>query len=1212
MGKIKKILENELVGGTQTTDVYPVTSIKAVYDENNERLDHILNRRGTVNISTNYNSDHTAEILTLSEAIAKVPASNRTLGFVGTFLTTNGWVLYQFNGDSLTEWLDTSNWVLSAKSNDLTDLEKQIFQTYSIDGEYVNTQGVVSSDPARPFCRTDYINIKYADRIVIRDGFSNPYCCTVAFYDKDKKFIRGFINPSGSEGKYSGVLLSSNFPEGTKYVIATSYTTYRDRSFITVLPTTKVIDLLDLATINYAADSIPSDFMETAQDIKQYLTESGWINKDGSIYNDTSWVYGYITIPAKALSLSLSGYSSKPESAPWIVFLGEDNNVLNQVQYQNRHSVKCNIPNGAVKVGLSVRKAYLDKFRFEFRSKYTIITDVEQSITDVEQSITPKYIHGYIDTRGTLKDYDDAEVEDYCRTDYLWIKNTEYIRIVGAHSNPYLSSYTFYDRNKNALESHVGAVDENVRLGDIIILSENIPKGAFYLAVTSRFSYTDKQVFIKKAVSEAVEAVEADVVQAIVPDTILSSADIKDSLTGVGWVKSNGTLYNDTAWSNGKIDIPSGTKYLKMSKWAETNGNVHLLFLDDEDSIVGKISLGTPYVESVIPDGATKVHLCVKNSYKDKFRFGFFYSESPSSLQQNVSSIIGRTVAADLSGVNQSGFISSTSGAIGVNDSCVHGTIPLAGVKGTITFNNLPEQQYLHTTWNLFVDEDGDIMSEGAFKGDTILGAGVVEKKIPSGAYGLMMTASTKDIGTYDIKITYESLKESIEKELAMFKHKPLCCPDRYYAVVGKEFNLYYDGVIQGLDNGLLSPFGIYVDVECPDLQNGVSAIGIRKDRMWQIDGDLLTSSYVGDHDMWISAWDDFGNLIDRKQVTLTVVANSQLSTEKRILCIGDSLTNNGPTVVTCGQHFEDLGGIQPIFIGQRTTSGYKHEGYPGYTFRSFIVDASNYAYTIFDVPQGTNVSVSDKYRTNGADFKVMDIRTEGLDNSLRLRCESVSGTAVPPSTGTLTKISGQSASDESISYTAVERESGNPFWDSDTGATNFTKYREKMGMGSNKFDIVVIMLGTEDCIENIEDSMQSSVDAAVTLVNKIFEDAGDYPTKIIVQMTPPDANTVSSWHSYRDLSGDVSGRKMGYWYNLWNLRELLYTEFTKEEWNEKVYLGQAPLGVDRYYGYPYVNENSSSRIAIKEILHYNSIHPNTQGYQQLGDGYYLQIKSLL
>lgn len=43
MGKIKKILENELVGGTQTTDVYPVTSTKAVYNEDNENLDNILN-----------------------------------------------------------------------------------------------------------------------------------------------------------------------------------------------------------------------------------------------------------------------------------------------------------------------------------------------------------------------------------------------------------------------------------------------------------------------------------------------------------------------------------------------------------------------------------------------------------------------------------------------------------------------------------------------------------------------------------------------------------------------------------------------------------------------------------------------------------------------------------------------------------------------------------------------------------------------------------------------------------------------------------------------------------------------------------------------------------------------------------------------------------------------------------------------------------------
>ena len=41
MGKIEKILKKGPVEG-QTTEVYPVTSTKAVYDENNKRLDNII------------------------------------------------------------------------------------------------------------------------------------------------------------------------------------------------------------------------------------------------------------------------------------------------------------------------------------------------------------------------------------------------------------------------------------------------------------------------------------------------------------------------------------------------------------------------------------------------------------------------------------------------------------------------------------------------------------------------------------------------------------------------------------------------------------------------------------------------------------------------------------------------------------------------------------------------------------------------------------------------------------------------------------------------------------------------------------------------------------------------------------------------------------------------------------------------------------------
>lgn len=463
-------------------------------------------------------------------------------------------------------------------------------------------------------------------------------------------------------------------------------------------------------------------------------------------------------------------------------------------------------------------------------------------------------------------------------------------------------------------------------------------------------------------------------------------------------------------------------------------------------------------------------------------------------------------------------------------------------------------------------------------------------------------------------EVKRKSLKEAVQEisnENIVEKPK-LCCPDKFFAVVGEEFNIYYDSLIKALDAGLSSPFGIYIDIQCPDLQNASNKIGVRRERMWQIESDKLTASYIGNHNLKIMAYDQNGKLIDQKIVTLTVSNANPLSLQKYILCIGDSLTNNGPIVSTCAQHFSKIGGLQPIFIGQRSTSGYKHEGYPGYTFDSFVSGSGGYTYKIFDIPENTNVSVGDKYSTNEVTYTNMDIRTEGLDSKLRIRCERNSGTNEPSYTGILTKVSGKESSAEMIEYSSYESESGNPFWDEETGANNFTKYRKKMNMAENKFDIVVIMLGTNDCIGNIRASMQGSVNSAKTLINAILSDAGSYATKIILQMTPPDSNTISSWQVYSDNLNN-NGNKMGYWTNLWNLRALLYEEFTKSEWEGKVFLGQAAIGLDRYYGFPYTEVKSSSRLGdITEIYHTNSVHPNVKGYEQLGDGYYLQIKYLL
>ena len=63
MGKIKKIIENELIGGTQNTDVYPVTSTKAVYNEDNKNLDSILNTKVNTSDIVQQTGDSTTSVM---------------------------------------------------------------------------------------------------------------------------------------------------------------------------------------------------------------------------------------------------------------------------------------------------------------------------------------------------------------------------------------------------------------------------------------------------------------------------------------------------------------------------------------------------------------------------------------------------------------------------------------------------------------------------------------------------------------------------------------------------------------------------------------------------------------------------------------------------------------------------------------------------------------------------------------------------------------------------------------------------------------------------------------------------------------------------------------------------------------------------------------------------------------------------------------------
>lgn len=193
MGKIKKITENELVGGTQSTDVYPVTSVKAVYDENNERLDNILNRRGVVNISTNYNADHIAEVLTLEQAIAKVPSKDRVLGFQGKFLSENGWKSYVFIGDSIADWTNKTKWNNYLTGTDIVqesgEAEDKVMSQKAVSDKLNGLQDTkVDKEEGKSLIDDE---VKEFFRVIENEEFIK------AIVDSDDKVLFGFYRATG-------------------------------------------------------------------------------------------------------------------------------------------------------------------------------------------------------------------------------------------------------------------------------------------------------------------------------------------------------------------------------------------------------------------------------------------------------------------------------------------------------------------------------------------------------------------------------------------------------------------------------------------------------------------------------------------------------------------------------------------------------------------------------------------------------------------------------------------------------------------------------------------------------------------------------------------------------------------------------------------------------------------------------------------------------
>ena len=81
MGTIKKILENQLVGGASNTDIYPVTSTKAVFNPDNVSVDTLINNLTNSKIdktSINENTGNSSNNIISQKAITELLSGTHT------------------------------------------------------------------------------------------------------------------------------------------------------------------------------------------------------------------------------------------------------------------------------------------------------------------------------------------------------------------------------------------------------------------------------------------------------------------------------------------------------------------------------------------------------------------------------------------------------------------------------------------------------------------------------------------------------------------------------------------------------------------------------------------------------------------------------------------------------------------------------------------------------------------------------------------------------------------------------------------------------------------------------------------------------------------------------------------------------------------------------------------------------------------------------
>lgn len=183
---------------------------------------------------------------------------------------------------------------------------------------------------------------------------------------------------------------------------------------------------------------------------------------------------------------------------------------------------------------------------------------------------------------------------------------------------------------------------------------------------------------------------------------------------------------------------------------------------------------------------------------------------------------------------------------------------------------------------------------------------------------------------------------------------------------------------------------------------------------------------------------------------------------------------------------------------------------------------------------------------------------------------------------------------------------SNSPFWNN--GKNDFKNYVQTqiatIPGAADRIDYLVYQIGIND-LKNNSTAPETVIANIKTFIGQFLT---DYTSAKVIIGFPASGNDTTGYslHFYGVSSFTQFAVKMK------DLQYLMLQAFDNGAYAGNVYVCNAGQWIDRIYGFPYNNVAVSARSAAEVMEHWDSVHPNEDGYNQMADAYFARVKNLV